>query len=144
MEVKEAKGQLQEMQEDNDRGRGGYYQFVYTLQDRGRASIQDKLKEFHRNVEDLQEQFKEAMEDFFEDVNDEPPAAVAGSTAKAAAKAPKAGPAAAKSGGPTKEAVSPRPETPVATPRCAPGWRWRSRPLSVARTEARPWATAGR
>ena len=98
MEVKEAKGQLQEMQEDNDRGR---------------ASIQDKLKEFHRNVEDLQEQFKEAMEDFFEDVNDEPPAAVAGSTAKAAAKAPKAGPAAAKSGGPTKEAVSPRPETPV-------------------------------
>eukprot|EP00439_Symbiodinium_sp_Y106_P001784 s1132_g1.t1 len=81
VEVKEAKGQLQEMQEDNDRGR---------------ASIQDKLKEFHRNVEDLQEQFKEAMEDFFEDVNDEPPAAVAGSTAKAAAKAPKAGPAAAK------------------------------------------------
>ena len=55
VEVKEAKWQLQEMQEDSDRGR---------------ASIQDKLKEFHSAVEDLEEQFKEAMEDFFDHVNE--------------------------------------------------------------------------
>ena len=56
LEVKEAKWQLQEMQEDNDRGR---------------ASIQDKLKEFRSTVEDLQEQLKEAMEDFLDHVNEE-------------------------------------------------------------------------
>ena len=56
LEVKEAKWQLQEMQEDNDRGR---------------ASIQDKLKEFRSTVEDLQEQFKEAMEDFLDHGSEE-------------------------------------------------------------------------
>ena len=55
VEVKDAKWQLQEMQEDNVTER---------------TSIHDKLKEFHRNVEDFQEQFKEAMEDFFEHVNE--------------------------------------------------------------------------
>ena len=54
-EVKDTKWQLQEMQEADERGR---------------ASIHEKLKEFHRNVEDLQEQFKEAMDDFCEHVNE--------------------------------------------------------------------------
>ena len=54
-EVKDTKWQLQEMQEADERGR---------------ASINEKLKEFHRNVEDLQEQLKEAMDDFFEHVTE--------------------------------------------------------------------------